>query len=95
MAVDCVLISEMVSGIPSRGVELNGEWLQLQRRFEWVATFDVAVPVATDEKFAIPALIRDHSGGRTFDTRLCICVLYLFDSSRMVHGSISYCSVVS
>ena len=86
MPINCVLLSEMVSGIPSRGVELNGEWLQLQWGFVWVATFDVAVPVATDEKFAIPALICDHAGGRTRDAWLSVCVLYPFNPSPMLHG---------
>ncbi len=86
MAIDCVLLSEMIFGVPSCGVELNTEEMKFQRRFVWVATFDVAVLIAGDKKFAVPALIRDHASGRTCNAWLCVCSFYAFDPSHMLHG---------
>ena len=89
MAVDYVLLSEMVSGIPSRGIGLHPEEMEIKRRFVWIATSDIAILIARDKKFAVPALVRDHAGGRACDTWLCVCLLYAFDPSHMLHGKMS------
>ena len=86
MAIDRVLLSEMVSGVPSCGVELNTEEMQFQGGFVWIATLDVTVLIARDKEFAVPALVRDHAGGWARDTRLSVCGLYPFDPSHVLHG---------
>ena len=94
MAVDCVLLSEMVSGIPSRGIGLHPEEMEIKRRFIRITTSDIAILIARDKKFAVPALVGDHAGGRACDAWLSVCVRYLFDPSRMLHVNVSwFCEV--
>jgi len=71
MAMDCVLLSEIVSGVPSCSVGRYPKEMKVQRRFVWIATFDVAVHVTADEEFTVPALVGDHAGGWTCDAGLC------------------------
>ena len=85
MAVNCILLSEMVSGVPSCGVGFYPEEMKSQRGFVWIATFDVAVLIARDKKFAVPALVRDHASGRTCDAWLCVYFLYALDPPHMFH----------
>ena len=75
MAVDGVLLSEMVSGIPSCRVGVYPEEMKFQGRFVRIAASDVAVLITGDEEFTVPALVRDHACGRTCNAGLCLCVL--------------------
>jgi len=89
MTIDCVLLSLMVSDIPSRGVELDSEEMKFKRRSVWIATFDVTIPISGDKKFTVPALMCDHAGGRTFDTWLGLGIPDNLHSSGMIHEKIS------
>jgi len=86
MAVDCILVSEMVSGVPSCSVGLYPEEMKFQRRFIWIATFDIAVFVTRDKKFTVPTLVCDHACGGAYNAWLCLCALYAFDPSLMLHA---------
>jgi len=86
MTIDCVLLSLMVSGVPPCGVELNTEEVKFEWGFVRIATFDVTILIARDKKFTVPALIRNHARGWTFDTWLRFRLPDNFHSSGMIHG---------
>lgn len=85
MAVDGVLLPEIVFGVPSCRVGLYPKEMKFQGRLVWVATFDIAVLIGGDKKFTIPALVRGHASGWACDARLSVCLLYAFDPSHMLH----------
>ena len=89
MAVDCVLLSKMVFGVPPCGVELNTEEVKFEWGFVRKATFDVAVLIAGDKKLTVPALIGYHASGWTFHTWLGLGIPDNLHSSGMIHEKIS------